>query len=568
MESNKTTFKPIYRVLLITLLAIAVGAFGGATYTRIKTQRQLTALFNSGRLQNPANNSKIENTLRLIGDYYVDTVKLDTLVESLMPKLMGKLDPHSTYIPAQDMSKFNEALDGEFDGIGVVFNMATDTVIVLNVIPGGGSAKAGVMARDRIIEINDTIVAGQSFSQDSVVSRLRGARGTTVKLGIERGGIEGLVDIEVVRDKVPINSISSAFIIKDKVGYIRLDQFSRKTYTEFLSSISKLEEAGMESLVFDLRGNSGGFMDQAIMLADEFLPKDKLIVYTEDRAGHQERQYSRRNGTLQDLPLVVLIDEGSASSSEILAGALQDNDKGLIIGRRSFGKGLVQQQIPFGDGSAIRLTIARYYTPTGRSIQKPYEMGEGEDYNLDILHRIEHDELFSIDSISFNDSLKRVTPGGRTVYGGGGIMPDIFVPLSKEELPTFYKEVVGRNILYKYTIEYSDKNRDKLAGVSTLNELDSLLTADRRLVDDFVAYAKREKVKAPRSEVKASRKMLEYQLRGYIGRNTSLGDDGFYANIYPLDDVMLRALEELEREQAKRDEAPTESPESFNAEEL
>ncbi|MFI3306032.1 MAG: S41 family peptidase [Rikenellaceae bacterium] len=537
--------KPIYRVLILTLLALAVGAFGGATYTRVKTQRQLSELFSSGRLQTPGSNSKLENTLRLIADHYIDTVKIDTFIESLMPEMLGRLDPHTTYIPAQDMSKMNEALDGEFDGIGVVFNMATDTVIVLNVIAGGGSAKAGVMARDRIIEINDTIVAGQSLSQDYVVSRLRGPRGTSVKLGVERGGIDELVEIEVVRDKVPINSISSSFIIKDGVGYIRLDQFSRKTYAEFLGAVAKLTEAGMESLIFDLRSNAGGFMDQAILLAGEFLPSNQLIVYTEDRAGRQDRQYSSREGSLQDLPLVVLIDEGSASSSEILAGALQDNDKGLLIGRRSFGKGLVQQQIPFSDGSAVRLTIARYYTPTGRSIQKPYVMGESEEYNLDILHRLEHEELFTLDSISFNDSLRRVTPGGRVVYGGGGIMPDIFVPLSKETLPQFYKEVVGRNILYRYTIEYSDRNRDRLASVESIADLDALLSSDKRLVDDFVEYAKREGISAPAKEVSESRSMLESQLRGYIGRNTSLGDDGFYANIYPLDDIMVRAVEEL-----------------------
>ncbi|MFI3303904.1 MAG: S41 family peptidase [Rikenellaceae bacterium] len=540
--------KTIYRVLLLTLLALAVGALGGATYTRIMTQRQLSELFSSGRLPIHTNNSKLESTLRIIKDHYIDTIGIDTLVEAMMPELLNRLDPHTTYIPVQDMSKMNEALDGEFDGIGVVFNMATDTVIVLNVITGGGSAKAGVMARDRIIEINDTIVAGQSLSQDYVVSRLRGPRGTSVKLGLERGGIDGLVEVEVVRDKVPINSISSSFIIKDKIGYIRLDQFSRKTYAEFLAAISKLQSEGMESLIFDLRGNSGGFMDQAILLAGEFLPRDQLIVYTEDRSGRQDRQYSSRNGALQDLPLVVLIDEGSASSSEILAGALQDNDKGTIIGRRSFGKGLVQQQIPFSDGSAIRLTVARYYTPTGRSIQKPYEMGAGEDYSLDLYRRIEHDELFSIDSISFNDSLRRVTPAGRVVYGGGGIMPDIFVPLSKEKLPEFYIEVMGRNILYKYTIEYSDLHRDELASLSSLEELDRYLSLDKSLVSDFVKYASREGVEAKGNELKESEERLRHQLRAYIGRNTNLSDNGYYANIYPLDSVMLRAIEELKGE--------------------
>lgn len=288
-------------------------------------------------------------------------------------------------------------------------------------------------------------------------------------------------------------------------------------------------------------------MDQAIEIATEFLPKGALIVYTEDRAGNQQREYSMRSGSLQNLELVVLVDESSASSSEIVAGALQDNDRGVIIGRRTFGKGLVQRQIPFSDGSAIRLTTARYYTPTGRSIQKPYVLGEGENYDLEILDRFNHDEFFTADSIAFDDSLRFVTPKGRVVYGGGGIMPDIFVPASKEKLPEYFVEVTGKNILYRYTIEYSDRNRDALAAVETLADLADMFAADESLVDDFVAYASRNGVKGTSSDIAKSRKYLEYQLKAFIGRNTSLEDSGYYINMYPLDDTLLRALEEVKQ---------------------
>ena len=335
-----------------------------------------------------------------------------------IPLLVKELDPHSVYIPASEMQEINEPLEGEFDGIGVVFNMATDTVIVLNVIPQGPSDKAGIKAGDRIIEINDTLVAGQKIPQRDVVKKLRGPRGTTVHLGLGRQGISDLVGVDVVRDKIPIKSVESAFCIADGIGYIKLGQFARTTFDEMQASLDTLRAQGATKLIFDLRGNSGGYLDQAIMVANEFLHKDQLIVYTEDRQHKQLREYADGTGAAQDMDVVVLIDEGSASSSEILAGALQDNDRGTIVGRRSFGKGLVQRQIPYSDGSALRLTTARYYTPTGRSIQKPYTIGDDESYEEDIWNRYKNNEFFSADSIHFADSLKRVTPGGKVVYGG------------------------------------------------------------------------------------------------------------------------------------------------------
>ena len=395
---------------------------------------------------------------------------------------------------------------------------------------------------DRIIEINDTLVAGQKIPQRDVVKKLRGPRGTTVHLGLGRQGIGELVGVDVLRDKIPIKSIESAFRIADGIGYIKLGQFARTTSAEMEQALASLRAEGVTKLIFDLRGNSGGYLDQAILVANEFLHKEQLIVYTEDRHHQQQREYADGTGSAQDMDVVVLIDEGSASSSEILAGALQDNDRGTIVGRRSFGKGLVQRQIPYSDGSALRLTTARYYTPTGRSIQKPYTIGDDESYEEDIWNRYRNNEFFSADSIHFADSLKRTTPGGKVVYGGGGIMPDVFVPADTTDVTKYFVEVAGRNILYRYTIEYADRHREALNAVKTIPELQALLDGDRGLVEDFIRYAARQGVAPNYRDIARSRKLIEAQLRAYIGRNTALEDNGFYANIYPVDNVIVRAV--------------------------
>lgn len=490
-------------------------------------------------------NNKLTYTLSLIENQYVDSISMDSLAEHVIPLLVRELDPHSVYIPASEMQALNEPLEGEFDGIGVVFNMATDTVIVLNVIPHGPSDKAGVRAGDRILEIGDSLVAGRGISQQEVVKMLRGPRGTKVRLGLGRQGIPDLVPVEVVRDVIPIRSVESAFRIADGIGYIRLGQFARTTHEELARALDTLRGEGVRKLIFDLRGNSGGFLDQAILVANEFLHKGQLIVYTEDRHHEQLRQYADGTGRAQDMEVALLIDEGSASSSEILAGALQDNDRATILGRRSFGKGLVQRQIPYSDGSALRLTTARYYTPTGRSIQKPYTIGDDEDYEADLWHRYENNEFFTADSIHFADSLKRITPGGKVVYGGGGIMPDIFIPADTTDVTPYYVEVAGRNILYRYTIEYADRHRDALNAVRSVDGLKALLDSDRNLVEDFVRYAARKGVAPRRGDIARSRRLIEAQLRAYIGRNTSLEDDGFYANIYPVDNVITAAIKVL-----------------------
>ena len=527
---------------LILAVGIVLGILLGQFVGRNKAESQIRTLISRGGLNTT---NKIMQTCMLVEHKFVDSISMDSLAELVIPLLVKELDPHSIYIPAHEMQQVNEPLEGEFDGIGVTFNAATDTVVVLSVIPNGPSAKAGLVAGDRIIEINDTIVAGVKMPQNDIVKRLRGKRGTEVKLSLKRQNIDDLVEVNIIRDAIPIKSIESAFMITDDIGFIRLSQFARTSYIELMHALAQLRLQGMQKLIFDLRDNSGGYLDQAIMIANEFLPKDKLIVYTEDRDGKQIKEFSNGAGASSDLALVILIDEGSASSSEILAGAVQDNDRGTIVGRRSFGKGLVQSQLPYADGSALRLTVARYYTPTGRSIQKPYVNGDEQDYEMDMIRRYENNEFFSADSIHFADSLRFVTPKGKVVYGGGGIMPDVFIPLDTADMTKYYIEVTGRNILYRYTMQYADSHREALNKVQTMEELTALLDSDKTMFDDFVRYAATQGVRPNYRDIARSRRVMEAQLRAYIGRNTPLEDDGFYYNIFPIDNVVNRSSELL-----------------------
>lgn len=531
----------------VLFVGIAIGRSGEQRRTQTLIYRLSEQMANNGGLDAMLlGQDKMLQTVNAVRNYYVDPIDLDTIYDKAIPALLSELDPHSEYIPARFFDKVNESLEGEFDGIGIVFNALTDTINVLNVVPQGPSFKAGVRSGDRILRIDDRDVAGQKIPQDSLVKLMRGKRGTKVKLSIQRQTLDELVDIEVVRDAIEINSIETAFMLNKEagIGYVRLSQFARTSYQELHLALAKLRKEGLKSLIIDLRGNSGGFLDQVILIANEFLPADKLIVYTEDRHGNRQKEYSRGTGTSTDLGLAILVDETSASSSEILAGAIQDNDRGLVIGRRTFGKGLVQTQIPFVDGSAIRLTVARYFTPTGRSIQKPYTSGEEMAYHMEIFDRYLHNEFFTADSIHFDESLKFTTPGGRTVYGGGGIMPDIFIPMDTVGITRYYTQVWDSNTLYRYTLRYADKHREALDSVENLDELDSLLSADD-LMGDFVRYAEQQGIATNRRELKISHDIILAQLRAYIGRN-ALGDDsGFYYNIYPIDNVMRRAVEEL-----------------------
>jgi carboxyl-terminal processing protease len=486
---------------------------------------------------------KISYTMSLIEGLYVDPMSADSLAEDVIPLILEGLDPHSVYIPARDLAAVSEPLEGEFDGIGVMFNMLTDTVVVLNVIPSGPSDKAGVQNGDRIIRINDSLVAGRKIPQDQIVKRLRGPRGTRVTLGIERQGADGLVPITVERGVIPIEALDAAFMISPGVGFVKLSAFSRLSDSELQKALTALASQGMTRLILDLRGNGGGYLGQAIEIVNMFLPKGELIVYTENRNGEQEHMHSNGRGGFTEIPLVVLIDEGSASSSEILAGAIQDNDRGFVVGRRSFGKGLVQREIPYPDGSAIRLTVARYYTPSGRSIQKPYDLGT-EEYRMDIVNRISHNELFSADSIR-QDTVKYYTRGGRVVHGGGGIMPDYFVPVDTVGVTPYYQRVNGRNLIYRFVLDWGDKHRSEMNSVTTVGDLDAMLGRYPRLVDDFVAYASRNGVSPDNKQIAISRAVLDAQLKALIGNNTALKYNGYYAKIYVIDSTILKAIDVL-----------------------
>ena len=535
--------KYLQRYALPVLIVVSIFSAGwvfGHRNGRQLTEGQINFLIGSHM------NDKLTKVVSYIGSDYIEPISQDSLAELAIPAILEKLDPHSAYLPAREFKQVEEPLQGEFDGIGVVFNMATDTVIILNVIPSGPSQKAGILAGDRIIKVNDTLIAGEKISQTEVMKRLRGPRGTKVDLTLERKDISEPVVITVTRDAIPLNSVEAAMMMTDKVGFIRLSQFARTSFREVKSAVDTLRKQGMTGLILDLRGNSGGFLDQAILIANEFLERGKLIVYTEDRHKQRIRQYSDGSGSATDVDIAVLIDESSASSSEILAGALQDNDRGTIIGRRSFGKGLVQSQIPFEDGSALRLTVAKYYTPTGRSIQKPYTAGDEEGYHMDIVNRYNHNEFFSADSIHFADSLKFTTPKGKVVYGGGGIMPDIFIPLDTTNMSKYYLEVSGRNILYRYTIEYADAHRRELNAAKSLKDLEHMFNADKDMFNRFVSYAAKSGVKPNYKQIATSRKIMESQLRAYIARNSEFDSSAFYYFICPIDNALLTAIKTLE----------------------
>ena len=489
---------------------------------------------------------KLMQTVVTVRNNYVDPISLDTIYEKAIPMILAELDPHSEYIPAKMFDAVNESLEGEFDGIGIVFNAMTDTITVLSVIPQGPSDKAGVRAGDRVIRIDNRDVAGQGIAQDSMVRLMRGPRGSKVKLSVKRSSIDELVDINITRDAIEVHSVTAAFMLDREagIGYLRLSQFSRTSYSEICNALDRLKGEGMKSIIVDLRGNGGGFLDQVVNILNEFLERGKLMVYTEDRHGRRIDEYSDGTGRYTDTNIAVLVDELSASSSEILAGAIQDNDRGLIIGRRTFGKGLVQAQLPFSDGSAVRLTVARYYIPSGRSIQRPYTNGDEMAYRMDLVNRINHHELFSKDSIRLDKSKEYRTSAGRVVYGGGGVMPDIFIPVDTTKVSDFYNKVWDANILYRFTLDFTDRNRAKLDEAKTLEQLDAVLN-EADLITEFLQYAERNGVTPTAEDLQKSREVLLTQIRAYIGRNTLGDESGYYYNIYPIDDVMLRAVKEL-----------------------
>ena len=487
---------------------------------------------------------KITTALQYILNEYVDTVAADEISESVIPALLENLDPHSVYIPASEFQRYNEPLTGNFSGIGVSFNMVDDTVAIINTIPNGPSELVGILPGDRIIAVEDSVVAGVNMDSNDIVKMLKGEKGTIVRIKVLRWGVKAPMEFEITRDDIPIYSVDVAYMLTDDIGYIKISQFAQTTYQEFMEAIEKLKSRGEKKLIIDLRENGGGIMESAIKIADQFLDEQQLIVYTEGKARPRSNDYATSRGILKNDDVVILIDEGSASASEILAGAIQDNDRGIIIGRRSFGKGLVQEQMRFKDGSALRLTVARYYTPTGRSIQKPYENGR-EDYYHDLSERMIRGEFENRDSIKFSDSLKYVTPGGKIVYGGGGIMPDVFVPVDTTGFTNYYTRIRSMGLMYRYAFYFTDTHRAELEQYSTAEEINEFLK-NRDILKGFVSYAEEKGVAPDYAEINKSKAFIETMVRAYIARNV-IDNEGFYPIIRELDHTLEVAIDTLSK---------------------
>lgn len=487
-------------------------------------------------------NDKLNTIINIIESNYVDTVNRSELIEAAIPSILKKLDPHSVYIPAKDLSRANEPLQGNFEGIGISFNMLTDTILVISTIPGGPSEKTGLLAGDKIMYVNDSLVAGKGISEDKVMGMLKGPRGTLVKVRILRRGHNDFLSFNITRDKIPMYSVDVAYMINNNIGFIRINNFAMTTFDEFMKGLEELKTKGMEKLIIDLRGNSGGIMEAAIQIANQFLKEGQLIVYTKGRTQPRSEARATGKGEFETGDLVVLIDEWSASASEILAGAIQDNDRGTIIGRRSFGKGLVQEPVQFTDGSGMRLTIARYYTPTGRSIQKPYKKGF-EEYYDDLNLRYNRNEFQNSDSISFPDSLKFITPGGRTVYGGGGIMPDKFVPFDTTGISPYFMKV--NPLIYPFALKYTEMHREALKKFTESGEIEKHLDK-QGLLNQFIDYASANKVKADPEGLKISGMIIHTQLKAYIARNI-LDNKGFYPIRQQIDTTLLFAIDFLKK---------------------
>nr|MBD3622886.1 S41 family peptidase [Sunxiuqinia sp.] len=492
-------------------------------------------------LQNlaPTKNNKLSTIIELISQAYVDSVSVDELVENTIPELLKNLDPHTAYIPARDMQEVHEEMQGNFGGIGVQFSIHNDTVQVIDVVSGGPSSRLGILPGDRIVTVNDSVIAGVDIKNQDVLTVLRGEKGTKVRIGVKRKSIKDLIEFEITRGDIPIYSVDVSYMIDETTGFVKVNRFAEKTYDEFIQAIAKLKSSGAQKIIVDLRGNPGGYLMAVVNMVNEFLPEGDQIVYTEGNSQARKTYTATKGGIALDNEVIVLIDEYSASASEIFAGAIQDNDRGIVVGRRSFGKGLVQEQIPFRDGSALRLTVARYYTPSGRSIQKPYEEGN-MDYYHDIMKRAEHGEFQVADSIQFADSLKYETSSGRTVYGGGGIMPDYFVAADTSGYSDYYSKITQKALVYHFAFQYSDINREKLKEMKTAAEFVDYLNRDQ-IMDQFIAYADKEGVKNDPNGLAASSKIIDTQIKAYIARNI-IGEEGFFPIIKEIDETLKEAI--------------------------
>ncbi|MBP3842977.1 MAG: S41 family peptidase [Prevotella sp.] len=495
--NKQNHFSPLWLAL-----SAVVGIFIGIFYANHFGGNRLS-IINSGT-------NKLNNLLHIVDDQYVDTVNVADLVEKAMPQLLSELDPHSVYIPAKQKQIAEDDLRGSFSGVGIEFVIRKDTLRVQNVIKNGPSERAGVLAGDKIVEVDDSAFVGKDLTNEEAMHRLKGPKDTKVKLGIVRRGEKNLRYITVTRGEIPMKSVNALYMLDEETGYIRIKNFGENTYPELLIALAQLAQEGFSNLVIDLRGNTGGYLGSAVQIANEFLPKNELIVYTEGRRSPRQEYRSDGRGSYQSIPLVVLIDEVTASASEILAGAIQDNDRGTIIGRRSFGKGLVQQPIEFNDGSMMRLTIARYYSPSGRCIQKPYTSGQDKDYEEDLLIRYQHGEFFSQDSIKHTGPEFKTT-NGRVVYGGGGITPDIFVGEDTTAYTSYYKEASLSGLILQFCYDYTDDHRAELAANEDRMELEKYLKR-QNIVEKFVSYADRQGLKRRNLLIQRSYRLLERAL--------------------------------------------------------
>ncbi|KAA6347020.1 Carboxy-terminal processing protease CtpB [termite gut metagenome] len=537
MSTKKTfQFTPI-----IIAVSIVFGILIGTFYAKSTFTGTRPGIINSS-------SGKINTLLHIIDDQYVDTVNINNLVEDAMPQLLAELDPHSTYIPAKRLEEVNSELEGHFSGIGIQFTIQQDTVHVNNVIQGGPSEKVGLMAGDRIITVNDSTFTGKKLNNEIAMRTLKGPKGTHVKLGIKRASEKNILEFDITRGDIPQNSIDAAYMLTHDFGYIQISKFGRTTHVELLNALALLNHEKCKGLIIDLRGNTGGYMDAAIRMVNEFLSEGKLIVYTQGRRSPRSESRANGTGSCQKMPLVVLVDEASASASEIFAGAIQDNDRGTIVGRRSFGKGLVQQPFDFEDRSGIRLTIARYYTPSGRCIQRPYASGKDENYEMDIYTRYEHGEFFSRDSIKLDESLRYSTGLGRPVYGGGGIMPDAFVPQDTTGMTSYLRTVLNKGLILQYAFQYTDKNREILNHYTDEASLLNYLNT-QRVIDQFVKYAQSKNVKPRNILIQRSYNLLERSIYGNIIYNV-LGKETYIAYVNKSDENVKKALEILNANEA------------------
>ena len=531
--------------ILLTIVGVALGVAIGVFVCQKANAQRIVYQNGSWHIEQ----TKVDRLLYLMQNAYVDSLDIDSITDEVMGELVQKLDPHSAYIPKKDLELVNSELAGSFSGIGVQFTIQQDTVRIVAGIAGGPSEGVGVLAGDKLITVDDSTFVGKKINNEKVMRTLRGEKGTQVKLGIQRAGADGLLYYTVTRGDIPVNSVDAKFIIEPtananaKLGFIRVNKFSETTYKEFLSALADLYTKGATRFIIDLRENSGGYMDQAIRMANEFLQRGDLIVYSEGRAYPRYEATANGGGRFKDVPLVVLIDNFSASASEIFAGAMQDNDRATIIGRRSFGKGLVQQQVPFEDGSAVRLTVARYYTPSGRCIQKPYTLGDQEDYEKDLLDRWEHGELFSADSIHLKDSTVYYTKSGRKMYGGGGIMPDVFVGRDTTLNTPWYNRCVNMAYTYQFAYKYTDEHRKQLNKYKDWQSLEKYLLS-QNVLREFVAFAKEKGIEPDEAQIQKSRPLMTRLLNAYIVRNI-LGDEGFFPLFERDDEITKKAIEVL-----------------------